>query len=101
MPASITRSLSPTESEPDLQMQALVKLKEAKAEEKWLRAEEAAKLAAEEAKKAKVAVREAWKAEKWKATEVTAVEPGPKVKKAKMDEAAGPKGSLADIPCQW
>jgi len=90
-------------------VQALVKLKEAKAEEKHLRAEEeekkcteeAAKLAAEEAKKAKVAVREAWKAEKQKAVEVTAVEPGPKAKKAKTDEAAGPKGSSADIPCQW
>jgi len=70
-------------------MQALVKLKEAKAEEKPLRveeekkrAEEAAKLAAEEAKKAKAAVREARKA-----MEVTAVKLGPKVKKAKMDEA--------------
>jgi len=80
-------------------MQALVKLKEAKAEEKCLRteeekkcAEEAAKLAAEEAKKAKAVVREARKA-----MEVTAVELSPK---AKMDEAAGPKGSSADIPCQ-
>jgi len=76
MPASIARSSSPTESELDLQMQALVKLKEAKAEEKRLRAEEekkraeeAAKLAAEEAKKAKAAVREARKAEKRKAAE--------------------------------
>jgi len=85
-------------------MQALVKLKEAKAKEKCLRteeeekkyAEEAAKLAVEEAKKAKVAVREAWKA-----AEVTAVEPGPKAKKAKMDEAMGPEGSSVDIPCQW
>jgi len=34
MPTSITCSSSPTESELDLQMQALVKLKEAKAEEK-------------------------------------------------------------------
>jgi len=87
-------------------MQALVKLKEAKAEEKRLHAkeekkhaEEAAKLAAEEIKKAKMAVREAQKAEKWKAAEVTAVEPGPKAKKVKMDEAAGPKGSSADILC--
>ena len=84
-------------------MQALVKLKEAKAEEKCLHAEEekkhaeeAAKLAAEEAKKAKMAVREARKA-----AEVTAVELGPKAKKAKMDEAMGPEGSSADIPCQW
>ena len=75
-------------------MQALVKLKEAKAKEKCLCAEDAAKLAAEEAKKAKVAVREAQKA-----AEVTAVELGPKVKKAKMDEAVGPEGSLVDIPC--
>jgi len=89
-------------------MQALVKLKGAKAKEKHLRAEEekkcaeeAAKLAAEEAKKAKAAVREAWKAKKWKATEVTAVELGPKAKKVKTDEAAGPEGSLVDIPCQW
>jgi len=88
-------------------MQALVKLKEAKAEEKHLRveeekkrAEEAAKLAAEEAKKAKAAVREARKAEKRKAVEVTAVEPGPKAKKVKTDEAVGPEGSLADILCQ-
>jgi len=88
-------------------MQALVKLKEAKAEEKCLcteeekkHAKEVAKLAAEEAKKAKAAVREAWKAEKQKATEVTAVELGPKVKKVNMDEAVGPKGSSADIPCQ-
>jgi len=80
-------------------MQALVKLKEAKAEEKHT--EEAAKLAAEEAKKAKAAVREAWRAEKWKALEVAAVEPGPKAKKAEMDEAAGPKSSSVDIPCQW
>ena len=80
-------------------MQALVKLKEAKAEEKHT--EEAAKLAAEEAKKAKAAVREAWRAKKQKAMEVAAVEPGPKVKKAKTDEAAGPEGSLVDIPCQW
>ena len=85
-------------------MQALVKLKEAKPEEKCLcaeeekkRTEEASKLAAEEAKKAKAVVREAQKAEKRKATEVTAVKPGPKVK---MDEAVGPKGSSADIPCQ-
>jgi len=84
-------------------MQALVKLKEAKAEEKCLCAEEekkhteeAAKLAAEEAKKAKAVVREAWKA-----AEVAAVEPGPKAKKVKMDEAAGPESSSADIPCQW
>jgi len=85
-------------------MQALVKLKEAKAEEKRLRAqeeekkctEEAARLAAEEVKKAKAVVREAWKA-----TEVTAVKPGPKAKKVKTDEAAGPKGSSVDIPCQW
>ena len=77
-------------------MQALVKLKEAKAKEKHLRAEEAAKLAAEEAKKAKAAVREAWKA-----AEVTAFKLGPKVKKVKTDEAAGPKGSLVDILCQW
>jgi len=83
-------------------MQALVQLKEAKAEEKRLHAEEekkhaeeAAKLAAEEAKKAKVAVREAWRAEKQKAVEV-----GPKAKKAKTDEAVGPEGSLADILCQ-
>ena len=103
MPASIARSSSPTESELDLQMQALVKLKEAKAEEKCLHAEEekkcaeeAAKLAAEEAKKAKAAVREARKA-----AEVTAVKPGPKAKKVKTDEATGPKGSSADIPCQW
>jgi len=82
-------------------MQALVNLKEAKAEEKRLHTEEAAKLAAEEAKKAKVAVREAWKAEKWKATEVTAVKLGPKAKKAKMDEAVGPDSSSVDIPCQW
>jgi len=88
-------------------MQALVKLKEAKAKEKHLCAEEekkcteeAAKLAAEEAKKAKAAMREARKAEKWKAAEVTAVELGPKVKKAKMDEAVGPEGSSADILCQ-
>jgi len=46
-------------------------------------------------------VREAQRAEKWKATEVTAVKPGPKAKKVKMDEAMGPEGSLADIPCQW
>jgi len=84
-------------------MQALVKLKEAKAEEKRLhteeekkRAEEAAKLAAEEAKKAKAAVREARKA-----TKVTAVKLGPKAKKAKTDEAMGPKGSSVDILCQW
>jgi len=83
-------------------MQALVKLKEAKAKEKCLHAEEekkctekAAKLAAEEAKKAKAAVREAQKA-----MEVTAVELGPKAKKAKMDEATGPKGSSVDILCQ-
>jgi len=51
MPASIARSSSsPTESELDLQMQALVKLKEAKAEEKRLRAEEEKKCA-EEAEK--------------------------------------------------
>jgi len=88
-------------------MQALVKLKEAKAKEKRLhteeekkRAEEAAKLAAEEAKKAKAVVREARKAKKWKAAEVTAVELGPKAKKVKTDEAMGPKGSSADIPCQ-
>jgi len=56
-------------------MQALVRLKEAKAEEKRLCAEEAAKLVAEEAKKAKAVVREAQRAEKWKAAEVTAVEP--------------------------
>ena len=80
MPASIARSSSLTKSELDLQMQALVKLKEAKAEEKHLRAEEAAKLAAEE---------------------VTAVELGPKAKKVKTDEAVGPEGSLVDIPCQW
>ena len=79
-----------------------MKLKEAKAEEKHLcteeekkRTEEAAKLAAEEAKKAKAVVREAQKA-----AEVTAVKLGPKVKKAKADEATGPEGSLADIPCQ-
>ena len=77
-------------------MQALVKLKEAKAEEKHLHAEEAAKLAVEKAKKAKVAVREAQKA-----AEVTAVEPGPKAKKVKADEAVGPEGSLTDILCQW
>ena len=107
MPTSIAQLSSPTKSELDLQMQALVKLKEAKAEEKRLRveeekkcAEEAAKLAAEEAKKAKVVVREAQKAEKWKAAEVTAVEPGPKAKKVKMDEATGPEGSSVDIPCQ-
>jgi len=89
-------------------MQALVKLKEAKAKEKCLHAEEekkcaeeAAKLAAEEAKKAKAVVREAQKARKRKAAEVTAIKPGPKAKKAKIDEAAGPEGSLADIPCQW
>jgi len=88
-------------------MQALVKLKEAKAKEKRLRmeeekkcTEEAAKLAAEEAKKVKAVVREAQKAEKQKAVEVTAVEPGPKVKKVKTDEAAGPEGSSVDIPCQ-
>jgi len=87
-------------------MQALVKLKEAKAEEKHLHAEEkkcaeeAAKLAAEEAKKAKAVVRKAQKAKKWKATEVTAIELGPKVKGTKMDEAMGPEGSLADMPCQ-
>ena len=90
-------------------MQALVKLKEAKAEEKHLRTEEekkclhteeAAKLAAEEAKKAKAVVREAWKAKKWKAAEVAAVEMGPKVKKVKMDEAVGPESSSVDIPCQ-
>jgi len=88
-------------------MQALVKLKEAKAEEKHLHAEEeekkcaeeAAKLAAEEAKKAKVAVREARKTKKWKAMEVTAVKPGPKVKRKKTDEAVGPEGSSADTPC--
>jgi len=100
--------MSPTESELDLQMQALVKLKEAKAKEKHLWAEEekkhakeAAKLAAEEAKKAKAVVREAWKTEKQKATEVTAVELGPKVKRTKMDMAMGHKGSLVDTPCQW
>ena len=89
-------------------MQALVKLKEAKAKEKHLHAEEeekkhaeeAAKLAAEEAKKAKAVVRKAQKAKKWKATEVTAIELGPKVKGTKMDEAMGPEGSLADMPCQ-
>ena len=84
-----------TESELDLQMQALVQLKEAKAEEKHLCAEEAAKLAAEEAKKAKAAVREARRAKKQKAAE-----PGPKAKKAKMDETTGPEGSLANIPYQ-
>ena len=96
-------------------MQALVKLKEAKAEEKCLcteekclraeeekkRAEEAAKLAAEEAKKAKVAVREAWRAKKQKAMEVAAVELGPKAKKVKTDEATGPESASVDIPCQW
>jgi len=55
-------------------MQALVKLKEAKAKEKCLCTEEEKKHA-EQAKKAKVVVREAQKA-----GEVTAVEPGPKVK---------------------
>jgi len=107
MSTPIARSSSLTESELDLQMQALVKLKEAKPEEKCLcaeeekkRTEEASKLAAEEAKKAKAVVREAWRAKKWKAAEVAAVKPGPKAKKAKMDEAVGPESSLADILCQ-
>jgi len=108
MSATNVHSPSHTKSELDLQMQDLVKLKKAKAEEKCLcteeeekHAKEAAKLAAEEAKKAKAVVREAQKAKKQKATEVTAIEPGPKVKRTKTDEATEPKGSSADTPCQW